>query len=323
VTERAYKFRLSQHRRGGAIRIEMHTESETDPAQYRAVARTREGYHEFVIAADSLLRCVMWDPRVNPTSAGARAMWNERQQDYPLKNDNEVTCLLYLPQLLHPKRGRPLRPELDAARTALGRNTTGGTTVSAVTAHARRRAEILLATSRALVDFEPIRERMTDARRMKGYTAAEVNEMAQLIESIYQAITTLRRKAQANAFLQHNAPILAKTMSDDSASAPAHLQEQLRESGFFVTDDLTDDTALSVGEQSIAIEQAFVEREQARGPEPERCYPGTNFITAEWLRYHGASAEEIALAEAGQRRRESEVPDQTPVAPRGFEITQE
>lgn len=198
VSEDKYVYRIRLHRRGGAINVQFHKQSPVAPGKTLVIARSRPSYHDFVVAADALLRTSMYDPGVNPASAAARSVWRKTSVEYSMRMTNAQTVTLRLDRLLNPKPGRPL--SLDVREIEIAVQRAGGTNVSHVTARANRRAELLTACVTATNAFGAVRDKLHDARGMKGYTKEEVMTIREQVNNVSNTLEILRRTMQAYDF---------------------------------------------------------------------------------------------------------------------------
>jgi hypothetical protein len=192
-----YKFRLSTLRRGGAINVEFHKDCTAAPGLVRIIPRSRPGYYEFIKASLELIDSSMWDPTTKPGLMLSRCIWREFSAHYAMRAHNAEIVTAYLPRIVTPRRGRTsLAASVDASQRAIAEQ---GTNVSHITARAHRKAEVRIAASKVMTALAALRERCTDARKMKGFTAAEVQELARAVEATHAAADHMLRIALANA----------------------------------------------------------------------------------------------------------------------------
>lgn len=239
VTTSTYKFRVMTYRRGGAIFLEFHRDSPTAAGKVFVIPHSRKGYYDLCAAADALLRCSLYDPKVNPAAPRYRCIWNDKRPEYVGRAAYVETIALALPRLLDPKPGRPMQLDAEIAREAA--RVAGGVNVSHVAARTRRRGEVLTLVAYVGPRIGAMLERFTDThagstRLLRGYTAEETATLQRQLHTLAHTIDEMRRYAMTHAYgpspdttgPEHAAMLRAPTITmvlDDSAPAKPDLSD--------------------------------------------------------------------------------------------------
>lgn len=224
VTTLKYKFRCMTYRRGGAIYLQFHRESEAAAGKVFVIPHSRRGYHDLCAAADALLRCSMYDPKVNPASLAYRCIWNDKRPEYVTRAAYVETIALALPRLIDPKAGRPLKLDAAIAREAARR--AGGVHVSHVAARTKRRGEVLSLVAYVGPRINEMLERVATPHAMKGYTAEETRTMQQQLQTMAKIVDDMRRYAMTHAY-----------DANPATTGPEHAAAQRAPTGTIVLED--------------------------------------------------------------------------------------
>lgn len=186
----AYKFRLLQRRRGGAIHVEMHKQSAHAPGKTYVVRSTKRGFSTLIQAAVALLRCAMWDPTA--ALGHPRAIWNRNAPDIDNRLENAQVVASFLPRLITPRPGRPRNTATDPNYIAA----LPGDPQVRVGYTAARRArvnEMLMLTQRVSNAMQPLLDRIaTGTKHLTGFTREEAMAISAQLHQIDHQNNRLR-----------------------------------------------------------------------------------------------------------------------------------
>jgi hypothetical protein len=183
------RFRLWVRRRGHTLHVETHKDSPSYAGRSLPVLLQRQGLLEMHTAGLLLVDMAMLDPTSIP--AQPRFHWNKSHRNFLNGKAYLYTVASHLYKFLNPKRGRPRNPPVIGDASVPGHP---------VGMRLARRKELLTTTDKMLNALQPMLDRAHDARRMRGYTKDQRDEIYSRLDRIYREVRMLRSAVFNDAF---------------------------------------------------------------------------------------------------------------------------